>query len=112
MRISEKLGARLQELGVELRPGGPLSEKTSLGIGGSKDQLLLGKFETIPDVIHLLPDENIPCRFLGGGTNVLIADGELPSVVLLLPTSQPGMRVEGNAAYVDAAADLGGMVTF
>src|SRR5208282_1915786 len=112
MRVSENLGARLQELGVELRPSVPLSEKTSLGIGGSTDQLLLRKFETIPDVMHLLADENIPHRFLGGGTNVLIADGELPYVVLHLPTSQPGMRVEGNAAYVDAAADLGGMVTF
>src|SRR5277367_4899748 len=112
MRINDKLGARLQELGVELRPGVPLSEKTSLGIGGSTDQLLLRKFETIPDVMHLLANESIPHRFLGGGTNVLIADGELPYVVLHLPTSQPGMRVEGNAAYVDAAADLGGMVTF
>ena len=62
--------------------------------------------------MRLLADENIPHQFLGGGTNVLIADGELPWVVLHLPTSQPGMRVEGNAAYVDAAADLGGMVTF
>ena len=112
MRISDTLAARLKELGVELRPSLPLSEKTSLGIGGTTDQLLLRKFETIPDVMHLLADENIPHRFLGGGTNVLIADGELPYVVLHLPTSQPGMRVEGNAAFVDAAADLGGMVTF
>src|SRR6202522_3976501 len=112
MRISDKLGARLQELGVDLRPSVPLSEKTSLGIGGSTDQLLLRKFETIPDVMHLLANENIPHRFLGGGTNVLIADGELPYVVSHLPTPQPGMRVEGNAAYVDAAADLGGMVSF
>jgi UDP-N-acetylmuramate dehydrogenase len=113
MRISDKpIAACLKELGVELRPGVPLSEKTSLGIGGTTDQLLLRKFETIPEVMHLLANENIPHRFLGGGTNVLIADGELPYVVLHLPTSQPGMRVEGNAAYVDAAADLGGMVTF
>ena len=74
--------------------------------------LLLRRYETIPDVMRLLADENIPHRFLGGGTNVLIADGELPWVVLHLPTAQPGMRVEGNAAYVDASADLGGMVTF
>jgi UDP-N-acetylmuramate dehydrogenase len=112
MRMSDKLATRLTELGVELRPAVPLSEKTSLGIGGTTDQLLLRKFETIPGVMHLLADENVPHRFLGGGTNVLIADGELPYVVLHLPTSQPGMRVEGSAAYVDAAADLGGMVTF
>ncbi len=97
---------------MEQRPGVSLSEKTSLGIGGTTDELLLRKFDTIPEVMRLLADEKIPHRFLGGGTNVLIDDGELPWVVLHLPTSQPGMRVEGNAAYVDAAADLGGMVTF
>src|SRR6202050_760020 len=112
MRMSDKLAMRLRELGVDVRPAVPLSGKTSLGIGGTTDQLLLRKFETIPDVMHLLADENVPHRFLGGGTNVLIADGELPWVVLHLPTVQSGMRVEGNVAYVDASADLGGMVTF
>ena len=43
---------------------------------------------------------------------MLIVDGELPWVVLHLPTAKPGMRVQGEAAYVDASADLGGMVTF
>src|SRR5277367_3811268 len=112
MRINDKAAARLKELGVELRPGVSMTDKTSLGIGGTTDEILLRRYESIPEVIGLLRDENIPHGFLGGGTNVLIADGELPWVVLHLPTSQPGMRVEGNAAYVDAAADLGGMVTF
>jgi UDP-N-acetylmuramate dehydrogenase len=113
MRISDRaVAARLKELGVELRPGVPLTEKTSLGIGGITDELLLHRFDTIPQVMRLLADENIPYRFLGGGTNVLIVDGELPWVMLHLPATRPGMRIEGNAAYVDASADLGGMVTF
>src|ERR1700691_1549378 len=95
MRISDRLATRLKELGVELRPAVPLSEKTSLGIGGTTDQLLLRKFETIPDVMHLLADENVPHRFLGGGTNVLIADGVLGHVVIEVDTSQRGNRVEG-----------------
>jgi UDP-N-acetylmuramate dehydrogenase len=73
---------------------------------------LLHCYDTIPAVMRLLADAKIPHRFLGGGTNVLIPDGELPWVVLRLPAAHPGMRVEGNAAYVDASADLGGMVTF
>jgi UDP-N-acetylmuramate dehydrogenase len=112
MRVSGKLAARLKELGVELRQGVALAEQTSLGIGGTTDELLLARYEAIPEVMRLLADENIPHRFLGGGTNVLVDDGELPWVVLLLPKAQPGMRVEGNATYVDASADLGGMVTF
>jgi len=112
MRIKDAAAARLRELGVDLKQGVSLADETSLGIGGTTDELLLRNYETIPEVMHLLASENIPHRFLGGGTNVLIADGDLPYVILHLPTAHPGMRVEGNAAYVDASADLGGMVTF
>jgi UDP-N-acetylmuramate dehydrogenase len=113
MRISDKpVVARLKELGVELRPGVALTEKTSLGIGGTTDELLLHEYDTIPQVMRLLAVENIPYRFLGGGTNVLIADGELPYVVLHLPAMHPGVRIDGSFAYVDASADLGGTVTF
>lgn len=112
MRVSDKVAARLKELGAELRQGVSLAEQTSLGIGGATDEILLRRYETIPEIMRLLDGEKIPHRFLGGGTNVLVADGELSFVVLHLPSTTPGMRVEGNAAYVDAAADLGGTVTF
>jgi len=113
MRISNNaLVTRLKGLGVELRPGVSLAEKTSLGIGGTTDQLLLHRYETIPEVMRLLAENQIQHRFLGGGTNVLIGDGELPWVVLHLPSAHPGVRIEGNAAFVDASADLGGTVTF
>ncbi len=112
MRIREKAAARLKELGVELRQGVSLADLTSLCIGGTTDQILLSRYESIPRVMRLLAEEKIPHKFLGGGTNVLIADGELPWVILHLPKANPGMRVEGNTAYVDASADLGGMVTF
>jgi UDP-N-acetylmuramate dehydrogenase len=112
MRIKDTVAARLTELGIEVRRGVPLADETSLGIGGTTDELLLRQYDTIPDVMRLLADERIPHRFLGGGTNVLVADGELPWVVLHLPIAHPGMHAEGNAAHVDASADLGGMVTF
>ncbi len=110
MRIRESAAARLKELGVELRQGVALAEKTSLGIGGTTDELLLRRHETIPEVMRLLGDENIPHRFLGGGTNVLVEDGELPWVALHLPSVQPGMRVEGNMAYVDAPPTWAGQL--
>jgi UDP-N-acetylmuramate dehydrogenase len=112
LRINEHISDKLKALGVELRQGTSLTDLTSLGIGGTTDQLLLRRYDAIPEAIRLLKSEGIPHRFLGGGTNLLVMDGELPFVVLHLPTSKPGMRVEGNAAYVDASADLGGMVTF
>jgi UDP-N-acetylmuramate dehydrogenase len=112
MRINDQTATQLKELGVELRRDVSLAEQTSLGIGGTTDELLLHRYETIPEVMSLLASASIPHRFLGGGTNVLIGDGELPWVVLHLPTARPGMHIEGNTAYVDASADLGALVTF
>jgi UDP-N-acetylmuramate dehydrogenase len=113
MRISDKpVAARLAALGVELRPGVSLQDLTSLGIGGNTDLLLIRRYDALPEVVAELRNEGIPYKFLGGGTNVLVADGELPWVMLQLPSAKPGVRIEGHAAFVDAAADLGGMVTF
>jgi len=112
MRINDKTVARLRELGAEVRQGVSMADQTSLGIGGTTDEILLARYESIPEAMRVLADEHIPHKFLGGGTNVLIADGELPWVMLHLPKATPGMRVDGNCAYVDASADLGGMVTF
>jgi UDP-N-acetylmuramate dehydrogenase len=113
MRLDDKaLLVRLKGLGVEVRPSVSLVEKTSLGIGGTTGQLLLRRYETIPEVMRLLADNHVPHRFLGGGTNVLITDGELPWIVLHLPAAHPGVQLDGNFAVVDASADLGGTVTF
>ncbi len=66
----------------------------------------------MPELIRRLDAEGIPHRFLGGGTNLLVRDGELPWVMLQLAALEPPVRLEGNSAFVDAAADLGGMVTY
>lgn len=112
MRIEKpQLIAALPELGVELRPGVSLATMTSLGIGGTTDLLLIRQHRHIPQLMRLLQTEQVPHRFLGGGTNVLVRDGELPWVVLQLAPCAPEVRIEGNFAFVDAAADLGRTVT-
>ncbi|HEX2663508.1 MAG TPA: UDP-N-acetylmuramate dehydrogenase [Candidatus Acidoferrum sp.] len=112
MRISDpKLRGHLAELGVELRHGAKLSEWTSLGIGGTTDVLRIAKHESIPDLLRLLDEDHIPHKFLGGGSNLLVDDGELPWVVLQLVPPDPDVILESNLARVDAAADLGRTVT-
>ena len=113
MRISDpKLIGQFAELGIDLRPGTSLSELTSLGIGGSTDLLRITRHESIPDLLSLLDANHIQHKFLGGGSNLLVGDGELPWVVLQLAPAEPGVKLEGNLAHVDAAADLGRTVTF
>ena len=113
MRVENpRIVAALPELGVQLKPGTSLAGLTSLGIGGTTDLLRVEKHEAIPDLLHLLDDQGVPHKFLGGGSNLLVGDGELPWVVLQLVSPEPDIVLEGNFAQVDAAADLGRTVTF
>ncbi|HYA62334.1 MAG TPA: UDP-N-acetylmuramate dehydrogenase [Candidatus Sulfotelmatobacter sp.] len=112
MRIEErKVLEALPGLGVELQRSVSLAELTSLGIGGTTDLLRIHRHETIPELLKLLDAQDIAHRFLGGGSNLLVMDGELPFVVLQLAQPNPDVVIDGNMATVDAAADLGRTVT-
>jgi UDP-N-acetylmuramate dehydrogenase len=113
MRISDpQILSALPELGVELRRDASLAELTSLGIGGNTDLLLIKRHESIPELLNLLDSRGLPHRFLGGGSNLLVGDGELPWIVLQLAQPEPDVVLDANFAQVDAAADLGRTVTF
>ena len=113
MRIdAAPIRAALSQLHVELQPGVSLSTLTSLGIGGTTDLLRITRHESIPALLDLLDQHKIPHKFLGGGSNLLVDDGELPWVVLQLAKPDPEIVLDGNFARVDAAADLGRTVTY
>jgi UDP-N-acetylmuramate dehydrogenase len=113
MRVEDlKLKAELAELGIDIRPRTSMAELTSLGIGGTTDLLRIIRHESIPELVALLERHQIPYKFLGGGSNLLIGDGELPWIILQLAKPDPEIVIEGNLAHVDAAADLGRTVTF
>src|SRR3984957_35654 len=112
MRISDpKLIAAIAALGIDHKPGVSLAAKTSLEIGGASDVLIVRKHESLPELLQLLKQYGVPHRFLGGGSNVLLPDGELPWVILQLARQDPDIQFEGNSVWVDCAADLGRTVT-
>jgi UDP-N-acetylmuramate dehydrogenase len=113
MRIEDpKLLTAFRALDVECKPAVSLAELTYLGIGGATDLLSIRRHDAIPKLLNLLDGHGIPHKFLGGGSNLLVIDGELPFVVLQLASRDPDVVIEGNIASVDAAADLGRTVTF
>jgi UDP-N-acetylmuramate dehydrogenase len=113
MRLEDrKVLEALPKLEVELQRDAALNELTSLGIGGTTDLLRIRRHESIPDLLELLDEQNVPHKFLGGGSNLLVMDGELPFVVLQLGQPKPDVVIERNVASVDAAADLGKTVTY
>src|ERR1700730_12223154 len=112
MRIEDKkVLAALFDLGVELKSDASLTDITYLGIGGPTDLLRPTPHESIPEVVKLLEANGIPFKFLGGGSNLLVADNVLPWIVMQLAQPDPDVVIEGNIATVDAAADLGRTVT-
>jgi UDP-N-acetylmuramate dehydrogenase len=113
MRVEDpQIVAALPDLGVELRRATSLAEQTSLSIGGTTDLLRVTNHDAIPELLNLLDSQGVPHRFLGGGSNLLVSDGELPWVVLQLTQPDPAVVLEGNFVQVDAAADLGRTVTY
>src|SRR5579863_3011755 len=113
MRIEDpNVLAALAGLQVERQADVSLAELTYLGIGGTTDLLRVRKHESIPALLELLDQHAIAHKFLGGGSNLLVIDGELPFVVLQLAKPENEVVIEGNFAQVDAAADLGRTVTF
>src|SRR5580704_13994467 len=113
MRIeSAKILEALPKLSVELQCGVLLAGLTSLGIGGTTDLLRVHRHKAIPELLEMLDENGVAHKFLGGGSNLLVMDGELPFVILQLGQPDPDVVVEGNIASVDAAADLGKTVTF
>lgn len=112
MRIENtKILSALPNLGVDLRRRVSLADLTSFGIGGNTDLLRINRHESIPALVNLLEENAVPHKFLGGGSNLLVIDGELPFTVLQLAQPNPDVTIEGNIASVDAAADLGKTVT-
>jgi len=113
MRIeNRRVLSAFPRLEVDHQSGVSLAQLTSLAIGGTTDLLRIGRHAAIPDLLKLLDQEGIAHRFLGGGSNLLVVDGELPFVALQLVSQEPDVVIDGNYALVDAAADLGKTVTY
>jgi UDP-N-acetylmuramate dehydrogenase len=112
MRVEQAtLLEALPELGVEHRPDQRLADWTLLGVGGTTDILVIHQPSKLPELIGLLEAEKLPRRFLGGGSNLLVRDGELPWVLLHLSSKKAQLGFSGNRVRVPAAADLGRTVT-
>src|SRR5580704_6052590 len=99
MRIeNQKVLTALLGLEVERQESVSLAELTYLGIGGSTELLRIRKHESIPTLLELLDQHGIAHKFLGGGSNLLVVDGELPFVILQLAQPDKDVVIEGNFA--------------
>ena len=101
---------RMETWGAHGLPGQPLSEYTSLAVGGPADLIVIRRLEALEPVVAELGQRGVPWGVLGGGTNVLAADEPLRRVFLQLAPGPNDRVFDGHTVQVAAAASLGRMV--
>ncbi|MBI3933275.1 MAG: UDP-N-acetylmuramate dehydrogenase [Acidobacteria bacterium] len=85
----------------------PLSEYTSLGVGGPADLIVLKRLDALEPVVEGLRQRGIPWGLLGGGTNVLPVEEPFRKVFLQLASGPGDLSFEGRTVRIAAAASLG-----
>ncbi|MCZ6515433.1 MAG: UDP-N-acetylmuramate dehydrogenase [Acidobacteria bacterium] len=102
----------LRPLPVDWKPQERMANYTSLLVGGPADMIVVRELEALPEVVGVLARHGVPWRLLGGGTNLLVADEGLSSVVVRLAPERDGVKIEGGLAEISATASLGQSVTY
>lgn len=97
--------------GVEVIEPPAFSSLTTMRIGGTpRGAVRASTSEALAKAFSLLDDASIPLLVVGGGSNLVVADGELDYVVVLARNEQvtvgPGgvMRAEAGAVWDDVVA--------
>ena len=79
--LFERFSAALP--GVAILSAEPLARHTSFRIGGAAEVLACpGSERELAAVLRLCRQQEIPCRILGGGTNILAPDAGVPGIVI------------------------------
>jgi UDP-N-acetylmuramate dehydrogenase len=93
--------------GADWVPREPLGRHTSLEVGGCADLVRIHDPRRLPELTEFLARREASWRFLGGGSNLLVADEDLDDVVLRLARDSGRLEFQGNRVEVPAAANLG-----
>jgi UDP-N-acetylmuramate dehydrogenase len=110
--LAEEFGiaGQIAAFGAAWLPAQPMSDHTSLGVGGPADIVRVRDHRRLPDLMEYLQRRRVSWRVLGGGTNLLVSDDGLPEVLVHLARVE-GVTFHGNRAEVPAAMNLGTAVT-
>jgi len=94
-----------QQFEESLRENVPLAPMTTLGIGGPACYYAEAETTTaISEGVRWAHSRSLPLFVLGGGSNLVVADGGLPGLVLRLSIRGIETRVDGDDVSVTAGA--------
>jgi len=90
---------------VQITNDRPLSELTTLGVGGTARYYARVEREgDVLEAVRFAEREGVPLRVLGGGSNVVVSDEAFPGLVLHLATRGFSLQGSGDAVVLEAAA--------
>ncbi len=90
---------------MELTNDRPLSQLTTLGVGGSARYYVRAERESdVLEALRFAEREQVPLRVLGGGSNVVVSDEAFPGLVLHMATRGFTLEDGGDTAALVAAA--------
>lgn len=96
-----------QNIGIHYKENEPLSEYTTMKIGGECDILVCPKDEeTLSQVVKFCCKENIPFFVLGRGSNVLASDKGYRGCIIYLSGAVGHIDIDGNTITATSGTSL------
>ncbi len=108
-----KLLKDIERTGCEYLVDFPMKRYTSMRVGGTADTVVYPRTSTeLIKVLNLLRSLNVPWMVLGGGSNLVVRDGGIRSVVVSTKRIRRIELLKGNRVYAEAGAVLGSVLNF
>jgi UDP-N-acetylmuramate dehydrogenase len=106
MSSIDETASRLAELpNIILKRDAPLARYTRFGLGGPAALLVDTPDEqSFMDALRIARESGVPSEVIGGGTNLVVADGGFNGVILRYTADR--IDVQGTSVYVEAGAVL------
>ncbi len=116
MKISRPLINALSEWGT-VKEREPLKNYTTYRTGGPADLLVVPRDnESVPHIIGIIREENLPLAVIGGGSNLLVGDRGIEGIVLRLcedDSRRSALSVlDDGTVYADAAVSKERFIDF
>ena len=90
-----------------------LTDYTTFRLGGPCRELVtVAEAKKAAEVLGGWNARGVAWRAMGGGSNLLVADGGIPEAVLRVHSAVPDCRIEGGAIGVSAATELDALARF
>ncbi|MEU5842449.1 UDP-N-acetylmuramate dehydrogenase [Rhodococcus sp. NPDC047139] len=107
--LDPRTRARLADTGAAVSEQVPLSDFTTLRLGGPARYLVeCRSTSSLIEVVRLLDAQRVPVLLLAGGSNLVIGDGGFDGVVVRIATT--GVDLREDHVRVDAGAEWDGVV--